>query len=676
MAEEQGEISPQAKDNETHETDEKREETKQLEREEVFDDDKEVVVEDDRTEGEDMETETNHDIREVKSESQNVEDPDVEAASYSKLQHVSNSQEVQTEVKEESPLQEDINSEETVEKGMDSEHERSEMSGDSMKGSGHGDDDVRHEDEVELQAGKVVEGDDSKGIERQELELKIQQNETHEVVDEERAISPNRRKLLVKSSLSDEIKENESQTPEEADQINSYQQAVPTARLVTSALDELTTEDFITGVLFDAKYLGSTQMFSSQPASKSVRMTQAHEAVSRVKQPEGESQPRADIYVLVSTQKITVINALDNCPLMEHPLRTISYIADIGSILVLMARRKSHSQRSQTSMSTEGDSNASTPTTPAGPPAAPTVDTFTPQSPLPPGGGIGSHSPHTVQQFAADNGGTPPESPVAGAQATTPVRQTRIICHVLESENARMISKAIGRAFDVAYHEFLRTHGIEEEGLAHSDYIDVLSVQKMPLEDLNLFSDKKAEREVVIEKKKNEILGLMLMESGWGSMVPTAVIAHMAKNGPAAKTSCLNIGDQITSLNGHSLVGLSLERCSNIVKDCRSLQQVKLTIIPCPPVVQVMMIRPDVKYSLGFSVQNGTIVSILRGSIAERGGVRVGHRIIDINGQSTVDLPHEKIIEILATAIGEIKMKTMPTFLYRLITGQELPQYI
>ena len=59
-----------------------------------------------------------------------------------------------------------------------------------------------------------------------------------------------------------------------------------------------------------------------------------------------------------------------------------------------------------------------------------------------------------------------------------------------------MISKAIGRAFDVAYHEFLRTHGIEEEGLAHSDYIDVLSVQKMPLEDLNLFSDKKAEREV------------------------------------------------------------------------------------------------------------------------------------------------------------------------------------
>jgi hypothetical protein len=41
-------------------------------------------------------------------------------------------------------------------------------------------------------------------------------------------------------------------------------------------------------------------------------MTQAHEAVSRVKQPDGESQPRINIYILVSTQKITIINALDN----------------------------------------------------------------------------------------------------------------------------------------------------------------------------------------------------------------------------------------------------------------------------------------------------------------------------------------------------------------------------
>lgn len=45
----------------------------------------------------------------------------------------------------------------------------------------------------------------------------------------------------------------------------------------------------------------------------------------------------------------------------------------------------------------------------------------------------------------------------------------------------------------------------------------------------------------------------------------------------------------------------------------------------------------------------------MRGGIAERGGIRVGHRIIEINGQSVVATPHEKIIHILSSAVGEVK---------------------
>lgn len=44
----------------------------------------------------------------------------------------------------------------------------------------------------------------------------------------------------------------------------------------------------------------------------------------------------------------------------------------------------------------------------------------------------------------------------------------------------------------------------------------------------------------------------------------------------------------------------------------------------------------------------------MRGGIAERGGVRVGHRIIEINGQSVVATPHEKIVHILSNAVGEV----------------------
>lgn len=45
----------------------------------------------------------------------------------------------------------------------------------------------------------------------------------------------------------------------------------------------------------------------------------------------------------------------------------------------------------------------------------------------------------------------------------------------------------------------------------------------------------------------------------------------------------------------------------------------------------------------------------MRGGIAERGGIRVGHRIIEINGQSVVATTHDKIIQILTNAVGEVR---------------------
>lgn len=49
----------------------------------------------------------------------------------------------------------------------------------------------------------------------------------------------------------------------------------------------------------------------------------------------------------------------------------------------------------------------------------------------------------------------------------------------------------------------------------------------------------------------------------------------------------------------------------------------------------------------------------MRGGIAERGGIRVGHRIIEINGQSVVATAHDKIIQILTDAVGEVRRNPM-----------------
>ncbi|XP_070690139.1 amyloid-beta A4 precursor protein-binding family A member 1 [Pempheris klunzingeri] len=385
-------------------------------------------------------------------------------------------------------------------------------------------------------------------------------------------------------------------------------------------------EDLIDGIIFAANYLGSTQLLSDKTPSKNIRMMQAQEAVSRIKTaqklaqnrkkaPEGEPQPMTEVDLFISTQRIKVLNADSQETMMDHPLRTISYIADIGNIVVLMARRRMPRPDSQ-------------------------------------------------------------ENVEASEPGQDSKRQYKMICHVFESEDAQLIAQSIGQAFSVAYQEFLRANGINPEDLSQKEYSDLLNTQDMYNDDLIHFSKSENCKDVFIEKAKGEILGVVIVESGWGSILPTVIIANMMHAGPAERSGRVNIGDQIMSINGTSLVGLPLSTCQSIIKGLKNQSRIKLNIVRCPPVTTVLIRRPDLRYQLGFSVQNGIICSLMRGGIAERGGVRVGHRIIEINSQSVVATPHEKIVHILSNAVGEIHMKTMPAAMYRLLTAQEQPVYI
>ena len=53
------------------------------------------------------------------------------------------------------------------------------------------------------------------------------------------------------------------------------------------------------------------------------------------------------------------------------------------------------------------------------------------------------------------------------------------------------------------------------------------------------------------------------------------------------------------------------------------------------------------------------ICSLMRGGIAERGGVRVGHKIIEMNGESVVAASHHHIVDVLQTTIGEVCVCTI-----------------
>nr|XP_024218734.1 protein lin-10 isoform X1 [Halyomorpha halys] len=376
---------------------------------------------------------------------------------------------------------------------------------------------------------------------------------------------------------------------------------------------DLEVDDLGPGSLFRLRFLGSVTIEEEEEGTSHRKLKKAmvEEAVLKIKAlaPEGETQPSTEVDLFISTEKIMVLNTDLKEIMMDHALRTISYIADIGDLVVLMARRR--------------------------------------------------YIPHEVDEQPKIN------------------RTPKMICHVFESEEAQFIAQSIGQAFQVAYMEFLKANGIEDHSFVKEmDYQEVLNSQEIFGDELQMFAKKEMQKEVVVPKAKGEILGVVIVESGWGSMLPTVVIANLAPAGAAARCGQLNIGDQIIAINGVSLVGLPLSTCQNYIKNSKTQTVVKLTVVPCAPVVEVKIKRPDTKYQLGFSVQNGVICSLLRGGIAERGGVRVGHRIIEINNQSVVAVPHEKIVNLLATSVGEILMKTMPTSMFRLLTGQETPVYI
>nr|XP_033812601.1 amyloid-beta A4 precursor protein-binding family A member 3 [Geotrypetes seraphini] len=366
-------------------------------------------------------------------------------------------------------------------------------------------------------------------------------------------------------------------------------------------------EDLLDGVIFGAKYLGSTQLLSEKNPSTSVRMAQAQEAVNRIKAPEGESQPMTEVDLFVSTQRIKVLTADNQETMMDHPLQTISYIADIGNIIVFMARRK---------------------------------------------------------------------LPRRAEEATGEKRMYKMICHVFQSADAQMIAQAIGQAFAVAYQQFLQSSSIDPSKLPSSQYSNILEQEQLYNADLIHFSKEENCKDVCIQKQKGEILGIAVVESGWGSILPTVTIANLMHGGPAEKSGELSIGDRLMSVNGISLVGLPLATCQGFIRDLKPLTEVTMSIVHCPPVTTAIIRRSDAKHQLGFCVEDGIICSLMRGGIAERGGIRVGHRIIEINGQSVVATPHEKIIQTLMNAVGEVHIKTMPASTYRLLTGQEQPIYL
>ena len=72
--------------------------------------------------------------------------------------------------------------------------------------------------------------------------------------------------------------------------------------------------------------------------------------------------------------------------------------------------------------------------------------------------------------------------------------------------------------------------------------------------------------QITLAKHKGDILGLMVIDSGYGSAIPSCIVAHMSKTGSAIQSGLLNVGDYILSINGVSLVGMPIKTIVEQIK--------------------------------------------------------------------------------------------------------------
>lgn len=231
--------------------------------------------------------------------------------------------------------------------------------------------------------------------------------------------------------------------------------------------------------------------------------------------PEGDNQPSTEVDLFISTEKIMVLNTdlkvgratflrvrvelMNVCLvvishkeiMMDHALRTISYIADIGDLLVLMARRRTPLDNGELDSGGGGDGLGDGHSSGGGD-ASVASD----------GGGHGSSA------SSLDNVQQQPQAPSSGssggsasssstALSSVKVRMPKMICHVFESEEAQYIAQSIGQAFQVAYMEFLKANGIEDSSfLKEMDYQEVLNSQEIFGNELEMFARKEKQKEV------------------------------------------------------------------------------------------------------------------------------------------------------------------------------------
>lgn len=217
---------------------------------------------------------------------------------------------------------------------------------------------------------------------------------------------------------------------------------------------------------------------------------------------------------------------------------------------------------------------------------------------------------------------------------------------------------------------------------------------------LERFMNKKHWKKIQITKPGGEKLGMRLVKTGKRAVIPGFLVKEVTLDGPAHKTGQIKIGDQIMTINGASVIGMKMRELITLLDGVSKGVNVTIQIVEGGGNMQetlrlnpntnnnvninidsfinrenymTVTITKDKGAPIGFTLNDSLkdsiipsvfITFITPSSPADKcGKFQLGDQIMKINGQSTVGLSRDTVVEMAkGCALGcEIELQIVRT---------------
>jgi len=166
---------------------------------------------------------------------------------------------------------------------------------------------------------------------------------------------------------------------------------------------------------------------------------------------------------------------------------------------------------------------------------------------------------------------------------------------------------------------------------------------------LPLFTDPKNFRTIRIQKAPGVPVGIKIDNSLPDCPMPGVFITHIDEDGGCGKNEELQVGDNLMKVNGQSCVGMTVAQATLLLNGVSKGGLLKLECVRTKRLTRHVISDPRCmeERTLGLTISEGVVRGVEAQGRGYLAGLRVGHRIIAVEGRCTHGESDHKVMEIL-----------------------------